>query len=124
VSNDILTRFGKRFAEVDAFAHLVYCRGNYYAKQAAHLSDRELQDKLKKASETIDLLCMEHAVMEDLLINCSPADRTIEESNDRVMKLLMRVTEMRKDRKRQTEHAKATHASIALAEQELLSGKS
>ncbi len=124
MTNDLLVKFARRLRVTDRFAELVFATGNYYARQRLKVSDAELKKQLQEASGEIERLCIEHAVMQDLLENSSAMDRTFEEARDRAQQLRSHIDAMRKEKHHEKERQRTEEAAEALAAQEPLHGQS
>jgi hypothetical protein len=124
MTDDLLVKFARRLRVTDRFAELVYATGNYYAKQRMKLSDAECRQRLKAAGAEVERLCIENAIMQDLLQNSSITDRTWETAMERADDLRSRIDAARKDARSEKEQKKTESAAAAIAGQVLLHGDS
>lgn len=124
MTNDLLVKFARRLRATDRMAELVFATGSYYARQRLKLSEIALREQLQIASAEVERLCIEHAVMQDLLENNSPADRTFEEAMDRAGELRARIDQARKEKRHEREQKRTEAAAATVATQELLHGDS
>jgi hypothetical protein len=124
MTNDLIVKFARRLRITDRFAELVFATGNYYARLRMKRSDLEVKEQLQQASAEVERLCIEHAVMQDLLQNSSPSDRTFETAMERAGEMRAIIDASRKEKRHEREQQRTEDAAAALTGQELLHGES